>query len=351
MSVRAVEWALREAPGVPARCVAVLIGLAWHADENGRNAFPGDPALAKYARKSLRQARRDVAELRDAGLIREGDQALVSHYRPDRRPRVYDLAIGLTAGHTRPAVNDRPDTHDMSSVSQRPVVGDRPDVHDMTSVSERPVIHDRNGLSSMTAKRSKERSKKETYPTGRSSRDASRDARDAHATTADRPSEVDPLPGLDLPAPSASVAPDPAEADERTRKSVTGKRPSKSAGSTKKANQNGTRIPEDFAVTPEMVSWAQENAPDVNGRRATESFIDYWRGATGARARKRDWVATWRNWMRKEQDDAEQRPRARASPASNGLSTTDDTVLRLLNGQPLSGHANPSRALPPGDQP
>lgn len=71
--------------------------------------------------------------------------------------------------------------------------------------------------------------------------------------------------------------------------------------------QRGTRIPEDFAVTPEMVAWAREKAPDVNGRRATEKFVNYWQSKTGRDATKLDWVRTWRNWMLDEQDRAERR--------------------------------------------
>lgn len=59
-----------------------------------------------------------------------------------------------------------------------------------------------------------------------------------------------------------------------------------------------TRLPEDFTVTPEMILWARENTPNV-GRRETENFIDYWRSAAGVTARKLDWVAAWRTWMRK----------------------------------------------------
>lgn len=83
-----------------------------------------------------------------------------------------------------------------------------------------------------------------------------------------------------------------------------------------------------------MVSWARENAPDVNGKLETESFIDYWRGASGAKARKRDWTATWRNWMRKAQQNAEDR-NARRHRAPSGVPQTDATVARLLNGQRL----------------
>lgn len=64
----------------------------------------------------------------------------------------------------------------------------------------------------------------------------------------------------------------------------------------------GTRLPVDFHVTPDMVAWAREKTPGVDGRRETERFIDYWSAKTGKDATKRDWVATWRNWMRTAHD-------------------------------------------------
>ncbi len=58
-----------------------------------------------------------------------------------------------------------------------------------------------------------------------------------------------------------------------------------------------SRIPEDFAVTGEMRAWAAEKTPRVNVARETEKFINYWRAKSGQAATKRDWPATWKNWM------------------------------------------------------
>lgn len=57
-----------------------------------------------------------------------------------------------------------------------------------------------------------------------------------------------------------------------------------------------TQIPDDFIVTEEMTYWARVNVPGLDVDTITKEFIDYshardWRMA--------DWVATWRNWMRK----------------------------------------------------
>jgi hypothetical protein len=79
----------------------------------------------------------------------------------------------------------------------------------------------------------------------------------------------------------------------------------------------GSRLPDDFTVTAEMVAWARANAPNVNGRRETEKFRDYFRALSGQKATKVDWPATWRNWMRKAADDARARASPRPLPPSN----------------------------------
>lgn len=66
--------------------------------------------------------------------------------------------------------------------------------------------------------------------------------------------------------------------------------------------KRGTRIPDDFTVTPEMTKWAQQHVPQLAGKRETEKFVDHWHAASGQNAVKRDWVAAWRNWMRNAAD-------------------------------------------------
>lgn len=86
------------------------------------------------------------------------------------------------------------------------------------------------------------------------------------------------------------------------------------------------RIPEDFTVDQNMIDWARGHTPLV-GKTETDAFIDHFRGSGVAKA---DWIATWRNWMRRAQNDAE-RNGARASPrAGPKPSTTDERVNAAL---------------------
>ena len=54
-------------------------------------------------------------------------------------------------------------------------------------------------------------------------------------------------------------------------------------------------------VPDEWIAWAvSRGIPFDRASMAAEAFQDYWIAATGVRARKRDWFATWRNWIRRE---------------------------------------------------
>jgi hypothetical protein len=91
----------------------------------------------------------------------------------------------------------------------------------------------------------------------------------------------------------------------------------------------GTRLPDDFPVTDTMRDWARTNTP-LCGTTDHEAFCDYWRSMPGAKGRKADWVATWRNWMRREQ---KQRGTYHPRAHHNGTpkpSTTDERVNTAL---------------------
>lgn len=88
--------------------------------------------------------------------------------------------------------------------------------------------------------------------------------------------------------------------------------------------KRGTRLPDDFRVTAEMVTWAREKTPQVDGRAETEKFRDYWRAKSGSGAAKADWPATWRNWMRRAAEDLGRR----SNGSSPRRSTTDERMAQ-----------------------
>jgi hypothetical protein len=94
---------------------------------------------------------------------------------------------------------------------------------------------------------------------------------------------------------------------------------------TKPQSNRGGRLPADFHATADMIAWARENTPHV-GAKETAAFIDHFRSAPGQKGVKLDWLATWRNWMRREQkriDEQRERDRKREERwANNGAGYT-----------------------------
>lgn len=79
-----------------------------------------------------------------------------------------------------------------------------------------------------------------------------------------------------------------------------------------------------------MRAWGRENVPGLTDPVGeTAAFIDYWRGVAGQRGVKVDWIATWRNWMRRAAERQPARTNGHAL-ALNGHapkpSTTDQRV-------------------------
>lgn len=87
-----------------------------------------------------------------------------------------------------------------------------------------------------------------------------------------------------------------------------------------------TRIPDDFAMTPEMIAWGRENFPHLDGDAITAEFVDYWRGVPGAKGTKTDWIATWRNQVRRVAERTAQPPVQHGRPSGPRRATTDERM-------------------------
>lgn len=72
--------------------------------------------------------------------------------------------------------------------------------------------------------------------------------------------------------------------------------------------QTATRLPADWQLTPERRAVAV--AERLDPERVHAKFRDYWLAASGTKARKLDWDATWRNWCRTEADRGMGKPKA-----------------------------------------
>jgi len=81
--------------------------------------------------------------------------------------------------------------------------------------------------------------------------------------------------------------------------------------------KKATRIPPDWHLSQaELVFAESEGLSEIEAGVEADQFRDYWRGASGQKATKMDWPATWRNWVR---NAVKRRPQKRST--GNGKSS------------------------------
>lgn len=71
-----------------------------------------------------------------------------------------------------------------------------------------------------------------------------------------------------------------------------------------------TELPDDWKA------FAEQEEPDLDPKRLFENFKDYWNGLSGAKAIKKDWKGTWRNFVRSfhNAEDWKRRPMLNRAP-------------------------------------
>lgn len=76
--------------------------------------------------------------------------------------------------------------------------------------------------------------------------------------------------------------------------------PDKKESSNEDSQKRAKRLPDDWVLPKAWGEWAvSEGWPERLVREQAEIFKDYWLAKSGKDASKRDWQATWRNWMRR----------------------------------------------------
>jgi hypothetical protein len=66
------------------------------------------------------------------------------------------------------------------------------------------------------------------------------------------------------------------------------------------AKSRSTRLNANWQLPDEWAIWAKQQRPDLNVNQVADGFKDYWISEAKAKA---DWFATWRNWIRKQRAD------------------------------------------------
>ena len=65
-------------------------------------------------------------------------------------------------------------------------------------------------------------------------------------------------------------------------------------------NARGTRLSQDWELSEDQKQFCKQERPDLDPVKVSAGFKDYWISVAGAKGVKKDWDATWRNWVRNQ---------------------------------------------------
>jgi uncharacterized protein YdaU (DUF1376 family) len=97
---------------------------------------------------------------------------------------------------------------------------------------------------------------------------------------------------------------------------------------TKVESNRATRLPVDWKPTEEMIQFCNNERPDLNAQDIADGFRDYWIAAPGAKGRKADWAATWRNWVRNQKIQ-----NSKFKPYENAKDKSRREAMEILTGK------------------
>lgn len=91
----------------------------------------------------------------------------------------------------------------------------------------------------------------------------------------------------------------------------------------RKASSRGQRLPDDWTLPDTWAAEAKRICRDMGADIAVsyeaERFRDYWLGVGGSKGCKRDWLATWRNWIRLACERQPTRGKAKPDPMRGAI--------------------------------
>ncbi|MEX7470162.1 hypothetical protein AB4Z39_10665 [Mycobacterium adipatum] len=138
--------------------------------------------------------------------------------------------------------------------------------------------------------------------------------------------------GSDSPSDRGTVSPKATgEASPSVSTSPTPLLPTPSPSSrSQESASRGSRIPDGWVPSPDVIAQMRSDHPHIDHKVEHEKFLDYWRAQPGAKGRKSDWDATWRNWIRRAAENTKTGSKPR-------IATSDQRVMDV---QALK-HRNP----------
>lgn len=103
---------------------------------------------------------------------------------------------------------------------------------------------------------------------------------------------------------------------------------------TKSKAATATRLPADWKPTPADLDFCKTSRPDLNPFDVADGFVDYWIAQPGAKGRKADWPATWRNWIRNQRQSKANAPPYESAKDRSRRETIEGLTGMKRNEQP-----------------
>ena len=128
--------------------------------------------------------------------------------------------------------------------------------------------------------------------------------------------------------------------DAHLEEEVEKERDQKQKPKQERGSPSGSRLPPDWQPSADDLDFAARERPDVDARAEAAKFADFWRGAAGAKGRKADWPATWRNWIRRA-DAPKGNARAGPAPQPVGKQVQGIMALEEMKRERLARSGNP----------
>ena len=254
--------------------VDVLDSLAFFLNQESGLCFPSTDSIARVARLSPNIVRRAVKELETAGYI--------STYQKPGGRRNFQLHL------------ERLPDGDCSSQSAAEVKG----VSHLEGVRELTGVSEVKGVSEVTPLPCK---------------------------------KCDPSPVRSERGPLSEVTPEQGNNKESNKEEEQGSLPAQAPWETDHLTNDGKKVEKPKAkrtttdrgsrltiteLPDDWKAFAEQEEPDLDPKRLFENFKDYWNGLSGAKAIKKDWKGTWRNFVRSfhNAEDWKRRPMLKRAP-------------------------------------
>lgn len=130
---------------------------------------------------------------------------------------------------------------------------------------------------------------------------------------------------------NASVSDALAREDKRREEEQSQALPKNKGGSdaaspAPRSPSKAARLPLDWVLPKQLGDWALQERPDWTAehvRKVADQFRDHWHAQGGANARKVDWAAAWRTWVRREPAGRVAGAGASAAPAAGWYETPE----------------------------